>query len=282
MICCKATVRTLGLLVVGVALAAVLSTGCSGKKGESIDLQGAGATFPEPLYKQWFAEFMKANKNVSINYQGLGSGAGISQFTKGTVFFGASDAPMSEKEKKDVEDNVLQLPMTAGKVVVAYNLKDANGNAINNLKLSRKTLVGIFTGKIDKWNDGAITKDNKDLSLPDKTIRVVTRADSSGTSFVFSNHLAAIDKDFAKDVKASKTPNWPQSSNFSKQQGNAKVTAQIKQTDGALGYIEYGFAKENGLPMASLENKSGTFVEPTIESGKSTLATGKLPEDMTL
>ena len=266
------------MVAVGLAL-----VGCSGKKSENaVDLQGAGATFPELIYKAWFAEYQKKNPDVTINYQPLGSGRGIAQFTAGTVFFGASDVPMNKDELEKAKNNVVQLPMTAGKVVVAFNLKDADGNEVKSLKLSRKAMVAIFSGKIEKWNDAAIADENKDVKLPDKTVRVVVRADSSGTSFVFSNHLATIDKGFADTIKGSKSPNWPSASNFTKQPGNAKVTSQVKQTDGSVAYIEYGFAKENNLGMASIENKSGKYVVPTIESGQATLAAGKLPEDMTL
>jgi phosphate transport system substrate-binding protein len=253
--------------------------GCSGKNSSKVDLQGAGASFPEPIYKQWFAEFMKKDSDVTINYQGKGSGFGIAQFTKGTVFFGASDAAMNDDEIAKVDGNVLMLPMTAGAVVLTYNLKDEGGNEVKDLKLSRKAYSGIFSGKVTNWSDDEIKKTNKELKLPDQEIKVRVRADASGTSFVFTSHLASVDKDSFKPDKEFKLPS---SGKFSKEAQNSGVTNAIKQTPGSIGYVEYSYAYENKLPMAHLENKKGKFIEPTPESGQAAFAGAELPENMRL
>jgi phosphate transport system substrate-binding protein len=270
----KARIRTAAFLMAGMLLAGI---GCSGKGGSRIDLQGAGASFPEPIYKKWFAEYMKIDSDLTINYQGKGSGFGIAQFTKGTVFFGASDAAMNDDEIKKVDGNVFMLPMTAGAVVLTYNLKDESGNEIKDLKLSRKAYTGIFSGKVTNWSDDEIKQSNKGLNLPDQEVKVRVRADSSGTTYVFTSHLSA-----AGLGKADKEFKIPSGGTFSKEAQNAGVTNAIKQTPGSIGYVEYSYAFENKLPMAHLENKKGKLIEPTPESGRAALAGAELPENMRL
>lgn len=236
-------------------------------------LSGAGASFPAPLYQRWAQDFGKANSGIQVNYQSVGSGAGVKQFTQGTVDFGASDAAMTDEEIAKVAQGVVMLPVTAGSIVVAYNLPD-----VKELKLSRDALTGIFLGKITKWNDPAIAKDNAGMKLPDLPISVAKRSDGSGTTFVFSKHLAAVSKEFADDVGVDKsTDAWPVGVGG---KGNEGVTALIKQAPGTVGYVEYGYAEHNGLAMASLQNKSGNFVKPTPESGAATLASVELPENL--
>jgi len=267
--------RLSGSMALLMSLACCL-VGCGKKNGEStsesVKLQGAGASFPALLYNQWFKDYKAANPNVTVDYQSTGSGAGVKAVIDGTVDFGASDAAMSKDEISKVERGVVLLPMTAGKVVLAFNLE-----GIKELKLSREAYAGIFLGKITKWNDPAIAKTNPGVSLPDKNINVVVRSDSSGTSYVFSQHLSAINADFAKSPGTNKSPNWPVGI---KSKGNEGVTASLKTTPGSIGYIEYGYAKTTDMPMASLENKEGQFVAPTIASGQAALATAKLPDDM--
>jgi phosphate transport system substrate-binding protein len=210
-----------------------------------------------------------------VNYQSVGSGAGVEQFTQNTVDFGASDVAMTDEEIAKVKKGVLMLPMTAGSIVLAYNLPGVEG-----LKLSRDTYVGIFLGKITKWNDPAIAKDNPDLKLPDKPITVVHRSDGSGTTGVFTKHLSAISPEWKSSIGDGKTVQWPTAGKFIGGKGNEGVTAAIQQNEGAIGYIEYGYAKNNNLTMASLQNKAGQFIAPNDESAAATLAAVELPTDL--
>lgn len=235
-------------------------------------LSGAGATFPAPLYQRWAVEYNKLHPKVQVNYQSVGSGAGVKQFTQGTVDFGASDAAMSDEEIAKVKQGAVMIPATAGSIVIAYNLP-----GVADLKLSRDAYAGIFLGKVTKWNDPAIAKENPGVNLPDMPINVAFRADGSGTTFVFTKHLAAISKDFADEVGTDKSVTWPVGAGG---KGNEGVTALIKQSPGTVGYVEYGYAVNNGLSMASLQNKSGKFVKPTDESGAATLARVEFPENL--
>jgi phosphate transport system substrate-binding protein len=235
-------------------------------------LSGAGASFPAPLYQRWAVEYNKLHPNVQTNYQSVGSGAGVKQFTQGTVDFAASDAAMSDEEIEKVKQGVVMIPATAGSIVVAYNLPE-----VKDLKLSRDAYAGIFLGKITKWNDPAIAKDNPDVKLPDLPINVAFRSDGSGTTFVFTKHLSAISPDFADEVGTDKSVTWPAGAGG---KGNEGVTALVKQTPGTIGYVEYGYAVNNGLSMASLQNKAGKFVKPTAESGAATLGHVEFPENL--
>jgi phosphate transport system substrate-binding protein len=235
-------------------------------------LQGAGASFPAPLYSKWFKSYSAAHAGVQIDYQSVGSGSGVKAVIDKTVDFGASDAAMSPEEIAQVPGGVQLLPMTAGSIVLSYNLEGVTG-----LKLSRKAYAGIFLGEVKKWNDPSIAATNKDVKLPDLPINVVVRADSSGTTFVFTKHLSAINPEFAKSPGSNKMPSWPVGT---KSKGNEGVTASLKTTPGSIGYIEYGYAKSQSLPMALLENKSGEFVAPTTESGQAALASAQLPDDL--
>jgi phosphate transport system substrate-binding protein len=233
-------------------------------------LQGAGATFPAPIYQRWIAEYTKTHPGVQINYQGIGSGAGIKQFTQGLVDFGASDAAMKDEEIAAVKPGAVLVPATAGSIVLAYNLSN-----VQNLKLSRDVYTGIFLGKITKWNDAAIAKANPGVKLPNLAITACERSDGSGTNFVFTRHLAAISPEFKDAVGTGTTVTWPTGVAG---RGNDGVTALIKQTPGAIGYVEYGYAKNNKLSFADLENKSGAFIAATPQSGATTLAATKFPE----
>ncbi|MGO9264267.1 MAG: phosphate ABC transporter substrate-binding protein PstS [Candidatus Binataceae bacterium] len=241
--------------------------------GESVTLQGTGATFPAPLYERWFAEFNKLHPNVQINYQALGSGAGIKQFQQNLVNFGASDAAMTDAEMAAVKDGVVLLPMTAGSIVLAYNLPDAPAE----VKLSREAYVGMFLGKITQWDDPIIAKANPDAKLPATKITIVTRSDGSGTTFAFTTHLTGISDAWKAGPGAGKAVNFPVGVAG---KGNPGVTALIKQTPGAIGYVEYGYAKQTGMPMATLENKAGKFIQPTLASGQAALASMTLPPNL--
>jgi phosphate transport system substrate-binding protein len=240
---------------------------------ENVTLSGAGASFPAPLYQRWFGDFNKTNPAVTVSYQSVGSGAGVKQFIAGTVDFGASDVAMKDDEITKVPKGVLMLPMTAGSIVLAYNLPDLKAP----LKLSRAATADIFLGKIKKWNDPAIAKANPGVKLPDSAIAVVSRSDGSGTTAVFTKFLSAISSDWKTKVGDGKTVNWPTGTGA---KGNEGITAQVQQNKGSVGYVEYGYAKQNDLKFASLENKSGAFVEPSDASAQATLAGVELPENL--
>jgi phosphate transport system substrate-binding protein len=255
---------------VALSLVAVSAAACSASA--QTKLNGAGATFPAPLYQRWIAEFTKANPNVQINYQAVGSGTGITNFTQGIVNFAGSDAAMTDDQIAKVKQGVVLIPATAGSIVMAYNLP-----GVENLKLSRDAYVGIFLGKITKWNDPTIAKANEGVKLPDTAITVCERSDGSGTTFVFTKHLSAISPDFKTQVGEGTTVTWPTGVAG---KGNDGVTALVKQTPGAIGYVEYGYAKNNKLTFAQLQNKSGAFVAATAESGAATLNSTQFPSEI--
>jgi phosphate transport system substrate-binding protein len=264
-----------GILIGALAITHLPGLGiltASADDSSRITLQGTGATFPAPLYQRWFQEYNQAHPNVQINYQALGSGAGIKQFQSGLVDFGASDAAMTDAEIAAVKNGVVLLPMTAGSIVLSYNLRD-----VSELKLPRDAYVGIFLGKIITWNDPAIAKANPGVNLPATKITVVTRSDGSGTTFVFTSHLSAISTDWKNGPGAGKAVNFPVGVSG---KGNPGVTALIKQTPGAIGYVEYGYAKQTGMPMAELENKSGKVIKPDMQSGQKALAGVQLPANL--
>ncbi|MEG3969746.1 MULTISPECIES: phosphate ABC transporter substrate-binding protein PstS [unclassified Microcoleus] len=240
-----------------------------------VAITAAGASFPAPLYQRWFQDFNKINPKVQINYQSVGSGAGVEQFTKGTVDFGASDTGMKDDEiaKVPADKGVILLPMTAGSIVLGYNLPDLT----EPLKLPRDVYTDIFAGKITNWNDPKIAAANPGAKLPDQAITIVHRSDGSGTTAVFTKHLSAISPDWKSAVGDGKTVQWPVGVGA---KGNEGVTAQLLQTVGSIGYVEYGYAKNNNLKFASLENKAGTFVVPNDESASQALATVPLPENL--
>jgi phosphate transport system substrate-binding protein len=235
-------------------------------------LSGAGATFPAPLYQRWAVEYNKQVPSIKVNYQSVGSGAGVKNFLQGVVDFGASDAAMTDEEMAKSPRGAVLVPATAGSVVLAYNLENVAG-----LKLTRVALAGIFLGTITKWNDPAIVASNPDVPLPDRAINVAYRSDGSGTTFVFTQHLSAISPEFDEEVGFDKSVTFPVGVGG---KGNEGVTALIKQTPGTIGYVEFGYAEQNKLPVASVENKSGNFVAPTPESGAAALASVELPENL--
>ncbi|MEX3772899.1 phosphate ABC transporter substrate-binding protein PstS [Pseudomonas sp. MYb118] len=243
---------------------------------ESVRLTGSGASFPAPIYLTWFKDFSKKSEGVTVDYQSKGSGAGVQDFLNNTVDFAASDSAMKEEDMAKVPGGVQLLPMTAGEIVLAYNLP---GNP-KGLKLPRDVYSNIFLGKITNWNDKEIAAANPDLKLPDMPITVVVRADSSGTTAVFTKHLSAINTAFNKDLGEGNTVNWPASDKFIKSPKNDGVTATVRQTPGAIGYIEYGFAKLAKVDFAELQNKAGKYVVPNAESGAEALDAVKMPENL--
>jgi phosphate transport system substrate-binding protein len=254
------------------ALLAVSSTGCG---RDTIDLRGSGASFPEIVYRNWIVEYCRAHEDVRITYAAKGSGPGIADITAGLVDFAGSDAAMTDEEltrARAANDGraIRMLPMTAGGIVVAYNLEGHD-----DLRLSRDALVGIFLGEIDRWNDERIARANPDAALPDREIHVVVRSDGSGTTYAFTGHLAAVSDAFRERIGRSKSPNWPVGSGAAK---NAGVAASIKSNPGTIGYVEYSFAKE--LQQARLENAAGRFVAPTLDNMATALASAELPPNL--
>jgi len=262
------------IVVVVCAVMTLFLASCNSSATSSSDtvkLQGAGASFPAPLYMRWFKQYSGDHKNVEVDYQSVGSGSGVKSVIDHTVDFGASDAAMKPDEMARVQGGVQLFPMTAGSIVIAYNLKGVN------LRLSRKAYSEIFLGKVKRWNASEIVASNPGVSLPDLPVNVVVRADSSGTTFVFSKHLSAISDEFDKTVGANTMPNWPVGT---KSKGNEGVTAAIMTTPGSIGYIEYGYASSGKVLMATLENKAGKYVAPTTASAQAALASTELPEDL--
>ncbi len=239
--------------------------------GADVTLTGAGASFPAPLYQRWFSEYNQANPNIKISYQSVGSGAGVKQFTAGTVDFAASDTGMTQEEIAKVNRGVLLVPATAGSIVLAYNLPGVEG-----LRLSRDVYPDIFLGKITRWNDPRIAQINPNVTLPDLPITIVYRSDGSGTTAVMTKHLSAISPAWKSGPGEGKSVSW---STGTGAKGNEGVTAQIQQTQGAIGYIEYGYATQNKIPFATLQNNAGQYVEATAESASQALASVELPEN---
>ena len=241
-----------------------------------VSLTGAGATFPAPLYLEWIGAFMDANENTTINYQGIGSGGGIQQFTQMTVDFGASDAPMKDEEIAAAEaaggSSVLHIPTVFGAVTLAYNL-----TGVSDLKLDADTTVDIFLGTISTWNDPAIVALNPGVTLPGDAIQVVHRSDSSGTTNAFTSYLAAVSPDWEAEVGAGKEVEWPVGTGG---QGNDGVAAVIQQQPGSIGYVELAYAIESKLAVAALKNQAGSFITPSLESTTAAAAGVEFPDDL--
>jgi phosphate transport system substrate-binding protein len=212
-------------------------------------LNGAGATFPYPMYSKWFSEYNKLHPDVQINYQSIGSGGGIRQVLNGTVDFGASDGPMTDEQLKEAKTKILHIPTVLGAVVPAY-------------KFTPEALAGIFLGKIQKWNDAAITQANPGVKFPDKSIVVVHRSDGSGTTFIFTDYLSKVSKEWESTVGKGTSPKWPVGLGG---KGNEGVAGQIRQLEGAIGYVELIYAVENKITYGSVKNAAGNFVKASLE-----------------
>jgi len=265
---------TMGILLAAAACSSSSSSG--GTSGSASTINGAGSTFAAPMYQEWAGQY-HASHSVQINYQAIGSGGGISEFTQGIVDFGATDAPMSSTEQAAAQAGqgslVLHVPMIIGAVTIIYNLPGVHG-----LKLDGPTLANIYLGTIKTWNDPAIKALNPGVSLPSTAIQPVERADSSGTSYAFSSYLAQISPTWASQIGVSKTPSFPVGTGAT---GSSGVAAAVQQTPGALGYVEYSYAIQGHIPVASLKNASGQFVAPTAASTESAAAAGTFPTDVT-
>lgn len=261
--------RTCLLSLVAVSLS-LASCNSGSRNSNKVSLVGAGASFPAPLYQGWFSIYNQQHPHVKINYQSVGSGAGVTLFINGAVDFAASDVAITNEQAAKVERGVITLPVTAGCIVLAYNLP----NVTTGLKLPRKVYTDIFLGKITKWNDPRIAMVNPGVNLPNLPIMVVHRSDGSGTTSVFTQHLNAISPEWKSKVGAGKAIDWLVGIGA---KGNEGVTAHIKQIVGAIGYVEYSYATQNNLSMAALENKAGRHVMPTLDSASRTLETIELP-----
>jgi phosphate transport system substrate-binding protein len=249
------------------ALAALSATEASAQ----MLINGAGATFPQQIYTKWFDEYQKVDPSVSFNYQGIGSGGGQKQILAETVDFGASDGPMSDENLAKAPRALWHIPTVAGAVAISYNVE---GNP--QLNLDGPTLAGIFLGTITKWDDPAIVALNPDAKLPDVDIVVVHRSDGSGTSFIFTDYLSHVSPDWKSKVGKGVSVSWPVGLGG---KGNAGVAGQVKQTPGAIGYVELAYAHQNKLPFANLKNASGVFITPTVDSVTAALASATIPED---
>jgi phosphate transport system substrate-binding protein len=238
----------------------------------SLLINGAGATFPFPLYSKWFAEYNKKNPDLQFNYQSIGSGGGIKQITEKTVDFGASDAPMTDAELAKAP-GIVHVPMVLGAVVVVCN------GAPDGLKLSGDAVADIFLGKITKWNDPKIAANNAGAKLPDAAIAVVHRSDGSGTTAVFTDYLAKVSPEWKTKIGAAKSVKWPVGLGG---KGNEGVTGLVKSTPGAIGFVELAYANQNKLPMASIKNAEGNFVAPSIASTSAAAAGIQMPADFRL
>jgi phosphate transport system substrate-binding protein len=235
-------------------------------------LTGAGATFPNPIYTKWFDAYNKKT-GIQINYQSIGSGGGIRQFTEGTVDFGATDGPMNESQIQAVSGNVLHVPAVLGAVVVTYNLPSLGDT---KLKFDGTLLVDIFMGRVTKWNDPKIVALNPGVKLPDIDLIVVHRSDGSGTTYVFTDYLNKFSREWKDKVGYATSVNWPVGLGG---KGNEGVTQQVKQVEGTLGYVELIYALSNNLPYAQVKNASGSFITPSLESVTAAAAGINLPKD---
>jgi phosphate transport system substrate-binding protein len=252
-------------------LASTLLVGISATASAQMTINGAGATFPYPIYSKWFDEYAKVDPSVRFNYQSIGSGGGQKQILAQTVDFGASDGPMSDANLAKAPGKLLHIPTVAGAVVMTYNLP---GNPI--LKLDGETIADIYLGHIKKWNDPKLTALNPGVSLPDQPIVVVHRSDGSGTTFIYTNYLCKVSPEWKQKVGNDTSVSWPTGLGG---KGNEGVSGQVKQTPGAIGYVELIYAIQNKMPYADVKNAAGDFIKPTLESVTAAMATATVPDD---
>ncbi len=247
----------------------ILALGGLARADQALLITGAGATFPFPLYSKWFADYHKLHPSEQFNYQSIGSGGGIRQVTEKTVDFGASDAPMTDEELAKAP-GIVHIPTVLGAVVVTYHAP------IEGLRLTPETIAGLFLGKIARWNDPALARDNPGVKLPDTAVSVVHRSDGSGTTAIFTDYLAKVSPEWKQKVGAAKSVKWPAGLGA---KGNEGVTGLVKSTPGAVGYVELAYANQNKLSMAILRNHDGQFVRPSLESTSQAAAGVAIPAD---
>ena len=257
--------RKLTLLVLCVLIALPLTA--------QTKLNGAGATFPNPMYSKWFSEYHKLHPDIEVNYQSIGSGGGIRQVIAGTVDFGATDGPMSDDQLKEAKTKILHFPTVLGADVPAYNIPGVTGE----LKFTPEALAGIFLGKITKWNDKALTGSNPGVSLPDKDIIVVHRSDGSGTTYIWTDYLSKVSSEWQSQVGKGTSVKWPIGLGG---KGNEGVAGMIRQLPGSIGYVELIYAVQNNIPYGIVKNAAGNFVKATLESVTAAAASSpKMPAD---
>ena len=259
-------VRSIAVAFSAAALLSVVAT------AQSVDLTGAGATFPYPIYSKWFADYAQST-GVKINYQSIGSGGGIRQLSEQTVDFGASDGPMTDQELAAAKGGpVLHFPTVMGAVVMTYNVP----GVARPLNLSGDVIADIYSGKITKWNDARIVAQNRGVTLPNSDILIVHRSDGSGTTYIFTDYLTSVSPSWASSLGRGKEVKWPVGLGG---KGNEGVAGQVKQTPGSFGYVELAYAKQNGLPFANVKNAAGHFITPSIASVTAAAASMKLPKN---
>jgi phosphate transport system substrate-binding protein len=241
---------------------------------QSKQINGAGATFPNPIYSKWFAEYNKVHPDVQINYQPIGSGGGIRQITAGTVFFGATDGPMTNDQLLAAPGKILHLPTVLGAVVPVYNLPEVS----QSLKFTGALLADIYLGKITKWNDPAIAKANPGVNLPATDITVVHRSDGSGTTYIYVDYLAKVSAEWKQKVGVSNSVNWPAGVGG---KGNEGVSGLVRQTPGSIGYVELIYALQNKISYGSVQNADGEFVNASVAAvtAAAAAAAGAMPKD---
>jgi phosphate transport system substrate-binding protein len=256
---------------------AVISAGIgllAGSAQAQLQLNGAGATFPYPMYSKWFNSYIQVDDSVRFNYQSIGSGGGIKQITEQTVDFGASDGPMTDEQLKAAPGHIMHFPTVMGAVVMTYNVEGVQ----TGLKLTPEAIAGMFLGKITKWNDPQLTAANPGVNLPQRDIIVIHRSDGSGTSYIFTDYLSKISKDWDNKVGKGTSVNWPVGLGG---KGNEGVTGLVKQMPFSIGYVELIYALSNELPFAQVKNQAGTFVTPSLDSVTAAAAAlvQSMPED---
>ena len=262
------------IAIVGALLAAAFTGNTA--FGQQILINAAGATFPYPMYSKWFDEYHKKNPNAQINYQSIGSGGGIAQVTVGTVDFGATDGPMNEKQMKDFEAKrgsaILHFPTVLGAAVPTYNIPGIS----SQLNFTGEALAGIFLGKITKWDDAELTKANPGVKLPSNSIVVVHRSDGSGTSYIWTDYLSKVSKEWETKVGRANSVNWPVGLGG---KGNEGVSGSIQQTANSIGYVELIYAVQNKMTYGKVKNAAGEFIQASLASVTAAAAKASIPED---
>jgi phosphate transport system substrate-binding protein len=264
--------KTIYQLAVTAAIASILAVGAAAQK--TVQINGAGATFPNPIYSKWFDEYNKLHPDVRINYQSVGSGAGIRQLTNQTVFFGATDGPMTEDQLLAAPGKVFHFPTVLGAVVPVYNVPNLRAD----LKFSGPLLADIFLGKITKWNDAAIAKLNAGVTLPSTDITVVHRSDGSGTTYIWTDYLGKTSPEWKMKVGVGQAPNWPAGIGG---KGNEGVAGLVTQSPGSIGYVELVYAIQNKISYGAVQNMDGEFLKATVEAvtAAAAAAAAKMPPD---
>lgn len=255
------------------AMALALVAATIGTCSAETNLNGAGATFPNPIYQKWFSEYHNAHQDVQINYQSIGSGGGIKQLQSGTVDFGASDGPMTDEQMSQIKGKVFHIPTVLGAVVPTYNVNGVSGE----LKFTPDVLADIFLGNIKNWNDARLAKANPGVKFPDEEIAVIHRSDGSGTTYIFTDYLSKVSSSWKDKVGKGTSVNWPAGLGG---KGNEGVAGMVKQTEGSIGYVELIYAISNQMAYGSVQNPGGSFVKATLESVTAAAASVKdMPDD---